>query len=226
MGYRDGLSWHLHALKTRKPRFQTTYSHQSLLCQLWPHGLIPVCWIEFVNYIGRNVIVASKSGPVETVPTILVATALKYPKICPPLLLHCTHNSIFVPSSITEGTHWFHVPSSSYTFAHLHQVSLLTGLLLMVLGVYVTQDFSDPWMVARVLVRSCLLVCPSIHLFTASSLPPSKGCNSGMYLSINITCLPCPANSNSTQRGLSECPCFAGYFRADGEPPERERTRK
>ena len=32
------------ALKTRKPCFQTTYSHQSLLFQLWPHGLILVCW--------------------------------------------------------------------------------------------------------------------------------------------------------------------------------------
>jgi len=52
------------------------------------------------------------------------------------------------------------------------------------------------------------------------------GCEAGMYLSINVTCLPCPANSNSTQRGLSECPCFEGYFRADGEPPERECTRK
>jgi len=31
---------------------------------------------EFVNYIGRNVVVASKSGPVETVPTVPVATAL------------------------------------------------------------------------------------------------------------------------------------------------------
>jgi len=33
---------------------------------------------EFVNYIGRNVVVASKSGPVETVPTVPVATALRY----------------------------------------------------------------------------------------------------------------------------------------------------
>jgi len=97
----------------------------------------------------------------------------------------------------------------------------------MVLGVYVTQDFSDPWMVTRVWVCPCLLVCQAAHPFTTSSLPPpSKGCNSGMYLSVNITCLPCPANSNSTQHGLSECPCFAGYFRADGEPPERECTRK
>ena len=31
---------------------------------------------EFVNYIGRNVVVASKSGPVETVPTVPVAAAL------------------------------------------------------------------------------------------------------------------------------------------------------
>ena len=27
--------------------------------------------------------------------------------------MHCTHNSIFIPSSITEGTHLFHVPSTS-----------------------------------------------------------------------------------------------------------------
>ena len=33
------------------------------------------CAAEFVN-IGRNVVVALKSGPVETGPTILVATAL------------------------------------------------------------------------------------------------------------------------------------------------------
>jgi len=25
---------------------------------------------------------------------------------------------------------------------------------------------------------------------------------------------------------VSKCPCFAGYFRAVGEPPERECTRK
>ena len=31
---------------------------------------------EFMNYISRNVVVASKSGPVETVPTVPVATAL------------------------------------------------------------------------------------------------------------------------------------------------------
>jgi len=42
--------------------------------------------------------------------------------------MHCTHNSIFIPSSITEGTHLFHVPSTSHTFAHLHQVSLFTGV--------------------------------------------------------------------------------------------------
>jgi len=34
---------------------------------------------EFVN-VGRNVVVASKSGPVETVPTVPVATALNYSK--------------------------------------------------------------------------------------------------------------------------------------------------
>ena len=47
-----------------------------------------------------------------------------------------------------------------------------------------------------------------------------------MYLAMDDTCLPCPANSNSTQSGLSVCPCFEGYYRADGEPPEMECTRK
>ena len=31
-----------------------------------------------MNYIGRNVVVASKSGPIETGPTVLVAMALLY----------------------------------------------------------------------------------------------------------------------------------------------------
>ena len=40
------------------------------------------------------------------------------------------------------------------------------------------------------------------------------------------TCRPCPANSNSTQPRLSECACFEGFYRADGEPPEMNCTRK
>ena len=47
-----------------------------------------------------------------------------------------------------------------------------------------------------------------------------------MYLAVDDTCLPCPANSNSTERGESVCPCFEGYYRAAGELPEMECTRK
>ena len=47
-----------------------------------------------------------------------------------------------------------------------------------------------------------------------------------MYLAVDETCLPCPANSNSTQSGASLCPCFEGYYRAVGEPPEMACTRK
>ena len=57
----------------------------------------------------------------------------------------------------------------------LHAHTMVFGEGLMVLGVYVTQDFSDPWMVAHALVRSCLLVYPSrsVYLFTTSSPLPS-----------------------------------------------------
>ena len=47
-----------------------------------------------------------------------------------------------------------------------------------------------------------------------------------MYLAVDDTCLPCPANSNSTQSGESVCPCFEGYYRAAREPPEMACTRK
>ena len=47
-----------------------------------------------------------------------------------------------------------------------------------------------------------------------------------MYLAVDETCLPCPANSNSTQSGASACPCFEGYYRAAREPPEMACTRK
>ena len=78
--------------------------------------------------------------------------------------------------------------------------------------------------------RSCvgkLLICLSTFLtdlFTSSS--PPEGCDPGMYLAVDDTCLPCPANSNSTQHGASVCPCFEGYYRAAGEPPEMNCTRK
>ena len=57
-------------------------------------------------------------------------------------------------------------------------------------------------------------------------LPSSEGCDPGMYLAVDETCFPCPANSNSTQSGASVCPCFEGYYRAAREPPEMECTRK
>ena len=47
---------------------------------------------------------------------------------------------------------------------HAHRT--VSGEGLMVLGVYVTQDFSDPWMITCVWVRSCLFVCPSVHQFS------------------------------------------------------------
>ena len=82
--------------------------------------------------------------------------------------------------------------------------------------------------------RSCvgmLSVCLSaflsdfVDVFTPL-FPPSEGCDPGMYLATNDTCLPCPANSNSTERGESVCPCFEGYYRAAGDPPEMNCTRK
>ena len=42
-----------------------------------------------------------------------------------------------------------------------------------------------------------------------------KGCFAGEYFSYNSSmCLSCPANSNSTEQGVTECPCFDGYYRA------------
>ena len=82
--------------------------------------------------------------------------------------------------------------------------------------------------------RSCegmlsVHVCLSIYLsaiLTLLSLLSSEGCDPGMYIVTNDTCLPCPANSNSTQSEASVCPCFEGYYRADREPPEMNCTRK
>ena len=71
----------------------------------------------------------------------------------------------------------------------------------------------------------CLCLSFSLNLFTSPSLS-CKGCDPGMYLAVDETCLPCPANSNSTQRGLSVCPCFEGYYRADEDPPQMACTRK
>ena len=74
-----------------------------------------------------------------------------------------------------------------------------------------------------------LLITLSLSLslsLTCLHLPTTEGCDPGMYLATNDTCLPCPANSNSTQSGASECPCFEGYYRAAGKPPEMACTSK
>ena len=81
--------------------------------------------------------------------------------------------------------------------------------------------------------RSCvgtlsahLSVCFSLPVFLFSFfLPTSVACGAGTY-GTGGTCLPCPANSNSTQSGLSVCPCFEGYYRAAWEPPGMACTRK
>ena len=80
-------------------------------------------------------------------------------------------------------------------------------------------------MVSLVWVRYlvCLLF-PVSPFFTALSLP-SAVCGVGMY-ETGGTCLPCPANSNNTQPRSSECACFEGYYKAAGEPPEMECSRK
>ena len=71
----------------------------------------------------------------------------------------------------------------------------------------------------------CLSTClQCTHCFI--SLPSSKGCDPGMYLATNDTCLPCPVNSNATQPGLLVCPCFEGYYRAAEDPPQMKCTRK
>ena len=109
------------------------------------------------------------------------------------------------------------------------------------LSVCVTQDLGQPLtaLCVRVCMLSvhpsvcqfvCLSVCLSTHAFVFANLLhfslSHKGCDPGMYLATNGTCLPCPANSNSTQHGASVCPCFKGYYRAAGEPPEIGCTRK
>ena len=56
---------------------------------------------EFVNYIGRNVVVASRSGPVETVPTVPVATALSV-CVCVCMWALCVHVSVCMCESTCE----------------------------------------------------------------------------------------------------------------------------
>jgi len=62
-------------LKTRKCHFQTINLALSTVAAWLPTGLLGVPPNSCMN-IGRNVVVASKSGPVETGPTIPVAMAL------------------------------------------------------------------------------------------------------------------------------------------------------
>ena len=58
---------------------------------------------EFVNYIGRNVVVASRSGPVETVPTVPVATALQLSHSCNKMFrVPCTPIDIFSAKTISS----------------------------------------------------------------------------------------------------------------------------
>ena len=71
-----------------------------------------------------------------------------------------------------------------------------------------------------------VLVCLSaFSLSLTSPFPPSAACGAGTY-ETDGTCLPCPANSNSTQPRLSECTCFEGNYRAAEDPPEMACTRK
>ena len=86
------------------------------------------------------------------------------------------------------------------------------------------QPSSDGHSCEGMLSVVCLSACQCIHYFIC--LLSSEGCDPGMYLDTNDTCLPCPANSNSTQSGAFVCPCFEGYYRAAGDPPEMECTRK
>ena len=58
---RIGLSWYYHTLKTKKRRFQTILRHRSLALSTVVMWLPTRRAVEFVNMIGRNVVVASKS---------------------------------------------------------------------------------------------------------------------------------------------------------------------
>ena len=56
------------------------------------------------------------------------------------------------------------------------------------------------------------------YLHTHTHTHTHKGCFAGEYFSYNSSmCLSCPANSNSTEQGVTECLCFDGYYRAMGE---------
>ena len=115
------------------------------------------------------------------------------------------------------------VEQGHYSCAHRMEF----GVQILALDVCVAQDFSQALTIALVWVRyqSVYLSAFLTELFT-SLFPSSEGCDPGMYLAVDDTCLPCPANSNSTQSGASVCPCFEGYYRAAEDPPEMECTRK
>ena len=53
-------------------------------------------------------------------------------------------------------------------------------------------------------------------------------CEQGTYKSTaaNEECKLCPSNSVSTEKGLTECECLAGYYRAAGESASTSCTRK
>ena len=70
--YQDVRSWHLRGMMglIRKPSISSTVN-----CGHMAANQSARCTAEFVN-IGRNVVVALKSGLVETGPTILVAMTL------------------------------------------------------------------------------------------------------------------------------------------------------
>lgn len=47
-----------------------------------------------------------------------------------------------------------------------------------------------------------------------------------VVISYTFTSTDCPANSEATRTGLTECPCIQGYHRADYEGPGAACTRK
>ena len=107
--------------------------------------------------------------------------------------------------------------------SHAHRWGF--GRCILVPGVCVAQDFSQVLMVACVSVHPQSVYLSAFSLSLTSAFPHSAACGAGTY-EMDGTCLPCPANSNSTQPRLSVCPCFEGYYRAAGEPPEMECARK
>ena len=102
-----------------------------------------------------------------------------------------------------------------------HTLSGFYEQMFVVLMKHIEQLISVGWGFLMFPMWSVYLSLRLVYIF-----PTSEGCDPGTYLATNDTCLPCPANSNSTQSGAFVCPCFEGYYRAAGEPPEMECTRK